>query len=157
SEASGIVAQPTTLTGSIGVYGGKFAVGPAAARFGVDVRETGLGGDYASAFGVGQPFPPAQRAKFAGWVGRIYARVVARVAAGRKLPVERVRKIAKGRVWTGAQARELGLVDRIGGFYQAVDLAKDMAGLKGDVPLRRMTPSEGPLEAIQHALGVSAT
>jgi protease IV len=156
SEASAIVAQPTTLTGSIGVFGGKFAVGPALARFGVDVREAGVGSPYASAFGVGQPFTNSQRAAFAGWMDRIYGNFVARVAEGRKLPVERVREIAKGRVWTGAQARSLGLVDEVGGFYQAVDKAKALAGLEGDVPLRRMTPSEGAFEALQKALGVSA-
>jgi protease-4 len=88
---------------------------------------------------------------------RIYGNFIARVAAGRKLPEARVREIAKGRVWTGVQAKENGLVDKVGGFYQAVDVAKDLAGLQGDVPLRRMTPSEGTFEALQKALGVSAT
>lgn len=157
SEASAIVAQPTTLTGSIGVFGGKFALGPALAKFGVDVRQAGVGGPYAGAFGMGAPFTPAQRAAFSQWMDRIYDGFVARVAAGRRLPEARVREIAKGRVWTGAQAKGLGLVDEVGGFYQAVDKAKDLAGLSGDVPIRRMTPSEGPLGAIQKALGVSAT
>jgi protease-4 len=157
SEASAIVAQPTTLTGSIGVFGGKFALGEALARFGVDVRETGVGGEYAGAFGVGEPFTAQQRAAFAGWMDRIYETFIARVAQGRKLPPERVREIAKGRVWTGAQAKQLGLVDELGGFYQAVDKAKALAGLSGDVPLRRMTPSESPFEALERALGVSAT
>jgi protease IV len=156
SEASAIVAQPTTLTGSIGIYGGKFAVGPALARFGIDVRPTGVGGEYASAFSLGQPFTAAQRTAFAGWMDRIYDDFITRVATGRKLPEARVREIAKGRVWTGAQAKDIGLVDKVGGFYQAVDVAKDLAGLTGDVPLRRMTPSEGTLEALQKALGVSA-
>jgi protease-4 len=157
SEASAIVAQPTTLTGSIGVFGGKFALGPALAKFGVDVRETGVGGEYAGGFGIGQPFTPAQRAAFAGWMDRIYGNFITRVATGRNLPPERVREIAKGRVWTGAQAKGLGLVDEIGGFYQAVDKAKQLAKLEGDVTLRRMTPQEGAFEALQNALGVSAT
>ncbi len=157
SEASAIVAQPTTLTGSIGVFGGKFALGPALAKFGVDVRETAVGGPYAGAFGMGQPFTPAQRAAFAGWMDRIYGNFITRVAAGRNLPEARVREIAKGRVWTGVQAKSLGLVDEIGGFYQAVDKAKQLAKLDGDVQLRRMTPQEGAFEALQNALGVSAT
>ena len=156
SEASAIVAQPTTLTGSIGVYGGKFAVGAALERFGVDMRQTGVGGDYASAFGMGQPFTANQRAAFSGWMDRIYANFIPRVAVGRKLPEERVREIAKGRVWTGAQAKSLGLVDELGGFYQAVDKAKSLAGLNGEIRLRRMTPTEGTFEALQNALGVSA-
>lgn len=157
SEASAIVAQPTTLTGSIGVFGGKFAVGPALAKFGVDVRDTGVGGQYAGAFGMGQPFTPAQRAAFAGWMDRIYGEFVTRVAAGRKLPPERVREIAKGRVWTGVQAKGLGLVDEVGGFYQAVDKARQLAKLDQNTPLRRMTPTEGAFEALQNALGISAT
>jgi len=156
SEASAIVAQPTTLTGSIGVFGGKFALGPALAKFGVDVRETGVGGQYAGAFGMGQPFTPQQRAAFAGWMDRIYGEFVARVSRGRNLPEERVREIAKGRVWTGAQAKGLGLVDEVGGFYQAVEKARQLAKLDASVPLRRMTPQEGAFEALQNALGVSA-
>ena len=156
SEASAIVAQPTTLTGSIGVFGGKFALGDAAARYGVDIRDVGLGSPYASAFGLGEPFTPEQRAAFGGWMDRIYANFLARVAKGRNLPPERVAEIARGRVWTGAQAKSLGLVDEVGGFYQAVDRAKTLAGLTGDIPLRRMTPTDGALEALQKALGVSA-
>ncbi|WP_374656931.1 signal peptide peptidase SppA [Phenylobacterium sp.] len=157
SEASAIVAQPTTLTGSIGVFGGKFALGPALERFGVDVRQLNVGSDYAGAFGTGSEMTQAQRAAFAGWMDRIYENFVARVSEGRKLPVERVREIAKGRVWTGVQARELGLVDEVGGFYQAVDKAKALANLSGDVRLKRMTTQVSPFEALESAFGVSAT
>jgi protease-4 len=157
SEASAIVAQPTTLTGSIGVFGGKFAVGPALARLGVDVREIGVGGPYAGTFGMGQEFTAGQRAAFAHWMDRIYGNFIERVAEGRKLPVERVREIAKGRVWTGAQARELGLVDEVGGFYEAVDKAKSLAQLKGEVRLKRMSTSVSAIEALQKALGVQAS
>jgi len=157
SEASAIVAQPTTLTGSIGVFGGKFALGPALERFGVDVRQLNVGSDYAGAFGTGSGMTQAQRAAFAGWMDRIYENFVARVSEGRKLPVERVREIAKGRVWTGVQARELGLVDEVGGFYQAVDKAKALANLSGDVRLKRMTTQVSPFEALESAFGVSAT
>ena len=157
SEASAIVAQPTTLTGSIGVFGGKFAVAEALSRFGVDIRPIGVGSDYAGAFGLGQPWTQAQRAAFSGWMDRIYGEFITRVARGRNLPVERVGEIARGRVWTGAAAKQLGLVDQLGGFYDAVDKAKDMAGLSGEVTLRRMSPQEGALEALQKAMGVSAT
>jgi protease IV len=156
SEASAIVAQPTTLTGSIGVFGGKFAVGDALARFGVDVRPAAVGGEYAGAFSLGQEWTPQQRAAFSGWMDRVYANFIARVARGRKLTPERADEIARGRVWTGAQAKALGLVDEVGGFYDAVATAKALAGLKGDVALRRMTPSESPMQALQKALGVSA-
>lgn len=157
SEASAIVAEPSTLTGSIGVFGGKFALGPALARFGVDVRQLGVGGAYASAFGIGNEFTPEQRAAFSRWMDRIYDNFVARVAAGRKLPVERVREIAKGHVWTGVQAKELGLVDEIGGFYQAVDKAMALANISGEPRLKRMSPNGSPFEALQKMLGVSAS
>ena len=88
---------------------------------------------------------------------RIYENFVERVARGRKLPPERVREIARGRVWTGTQAKALGLVDELGGFYHAVERAKTLAKLEGDVRLRRMTPSEGALEALERTLGVSAS
>jgi protease-4 len=157
SEASAIVAEPTTLTGSIGVFGGKFAIGPALEKFGVDVRQLGVGSSYAGAFGMGREFTPAERAAFSTWMDRIYDNFVTRVAEGRKLPVDRVRQIARGRVWTGAQAKQLGLVDEVGGFYQAVDKAKTLAGLTGEPRLRRMSRNASPFEAIQKLLGVSAT
>ena len=157
SEASAIVAEPTSLTGSIGVFGGKFVVGEALSRFGVDIRDIGVGGDYAGAFGAAKEFTPAQRAAFAGWMDQIYANFVTRVAQGRNLPVARVREIAKGRVWTGAQAKELGLVDEVGGFYQAVDKAKALAGIHGEARLKRMNTQTSPFEALQKAFGVSAT
>ncbi|MET0274884.1 MAG: signal peptide peptidase SppA, partial [Phenylobacterium sp.] len=136
SEASAIVAQPTTLTGSIGVYGGKFAVGPALAKFGVDLRQLNVGSSYSGAFGVSREWTPQERAAFARWMDRIYDTFVARVSEGRNLPVERVREIARGHVWTGAQAKQLGLVDQLGGFYDAVDKAKALAKLKDDVRLK---------------------
>lgn len=156
AEASSIVAQPTTLTGSIGVYGGKLALGPALERFGVDLRQTSVGGPYADAYSLGQSFGPEDEAAFSRWMDQIYENFVTRVATGRKLPVERVREIARGRVWTGAQARDLGLVDEVGGFYQAVEKAKALAGLKGEVRLKRMTPAPTPIEALERLLGVSA-
>lgn len=157
SQADSIVAQPSTLTGSIGVFGGKFALGEALARFGVDTKDLHVGGDYAQAFGTAEGFTPEQRAKFAGWMDRIYNGFVTRVAEGRNLPAARVREIAKGRVWTGEQAKQLGLVDELGGFYQAVDKAKALAKLNGDVRLKRMDAGQSPFEALEKFLGVSET
>jgi protease-4 len=156
SEASQIIAEPTTLTGSIGVFGGKFALGPALAQFGVDARSLKVGGDYADAFGTAAPMNPTQKAAFSAWMDRIYNGFVARVAAGRHLPEDRVREIAKGRVWTGAQARGLGLVDDVGGFYLAVDRAKALAGIKGDARLETFGGVASPFQAIQRMFGVGA-
>ena len=157
SQADYIVAQPTTLTGSIGVYGGKFMLGDALKRFGVDMRSTTVGGEYANIYDPGAEFTPAQHAAFSAWMDHIYAGFVTRVAQGRKLPVERVQEIAKGRVWTGEQALNLKLVDKLGGFYDAVDEAKRLAGVKGEAHLKDMDRVKGPFEAIQRMLGVSAS
>jgi len=157
SEASAIVAEPSTLTGSIGVFGGKFALGDALARYGVDVRQLDVGGPYTGAFGMGHGFTPEQRAALSGWMDRIYDNFVARVARGRRLPVEKVREIAKGHVWTGVQAKQLGLVDELGGFYDAVAKAQSLAGLSGEPRLKHITPSASPFEALQKMFGVSAS
>jgi protease IV len=155
--ATRIIAQPTTLTGSIGVYGGKFAVGEAAAKLGVDLRQISVGSDYAGANATGEPFTPAQRALYSAQIDRVYNRFISEVAAGRKLPVERVRELAKGRVWTGEEALKLGLVDQLGGFTDAVEAAKAQAGIKGAVRLKVLPPRLSVFEALQQAMGVSAT
>ncbi|MES2033011.1 MAG: signal peptide peptidase SppA [Pseudomonadota bacterium] len=157
SDASAIVAQPTTLTGSIGVYGGKFVLGEALSRFGIDIRQTAVGGEYANAFGSAAEFNPTQRAAFAGWMDRIYEGFVRRVSEGRKLPPERVREIAKGRVWTGVQARQLKLVDQIGGYYDAIDVAKRLAKIEGDVRIKHIDGGGSPFEAFERLFGISST
>src|SRR6185369_8815076 len=157
SEASAIVAEPSTLTGSIGVFGGKFAIGPALARFGVDVRQIGVGNPNAAAYGMGQEFTPEQHAVISRWMDAIYENFVARVATGRKLTPDRVRQIARGHVWTGVQAKQLGLVDELGGFYDAVDKAKALANITGEARLKRITPNASAFEALQKILGVSAS
>ena len=159
SKASAIVAHPSTLTGSIGVLGGKLAVGPALGRYGLNLESVEVGGAYAGAFDAGEPFNQAQRVAFSEWMDRIYAGFVTRVAEGRGLRPEQVQQIARGRVWTGAQARGLGLVDELGGFYQAVATAKRLAKIDADeeVTLRRL-PAEKPFfEALSELLGVSAS
>ncbi len=153
SQASEIVAEPTTLTGSIGVFGGKFVLGPALGRLGVDVRGVKVGGDYADAFSLEGPMNPAQKAAFSAWMDHIYDGFVARVAQGRGLPDARVREIAKGRVWTGAQAKALGLVDHLGGFYQAVDRAKTLAGIRGEARLTPFDTRTSPFETLQRLFG----
>jgi protease-4 len=130
--ADSIVANPSTLTGSIGVYGGKIAIGPAAARYGIDFKDIGVGSDYAGAYSPAGDFTPKQRASISGWIDTIYDSFIKRVATGRKLPENRVREIAKGRVWTGQQALDLKLVDKVGGFDIAVSEAKRLAKIEKD-------------------------
>lgn len=158
AEADAIVAHPSTLTGSIGVLGGKLAIGPALQRFGVNIDSVDVGGVYAGAFNSDAGFNQAQRAEFSAWMDRIYNGFVGRVAEGRKLPVARVGEIARGRVWTGAQARELRLVDELGGFYAAVNRAKVLAKIDADdeVDLKRFPAAKSPFEAFEEAFGASA-
>lgn len=159
SQANEIVAQPNTLTGSIGVYGGKFAVGDGAGRFGVDLRQLTVGGDFAGAYDPAKPFTATQKAAFSAWMDRIYAGFIERVATGRNLSPDKVREIAKGHVWTGGEALKLGLVDRIGGFYDAVARAKALGGIKGDgeVELKMMPARKSPLDLLEQTMGVSAS
>jgi protease-4 len=155
SQASEIVAEPTTLTGSIGVFGGKFALGEALSKFGVDMRGVKVGGDYTDAFAARAPMSATQRAAFSAWMDGIYDGFVGRVSQGRKLPGAWVRKIARGRVWTGAQGKTLGLVDRIGGFYDAVQDAKALAGIKGEARLRSFNTETSPLDELRRLFGGS--
>ncbi len=156
SEADWIVAQPTTLTGSIGVFGGKFVLADALGRFGVDMRQLSVGGEYADAFSPTQTFTPQQRAAFSTSMDRIYDDLIQRVATGRKLPPERVREIAKGRVWTGAQALPLGLVDQLGGLTEAVAKAKELAKIPADesVRFKHFPKSKSTFEALSEMFGV---
>ncbi len=136
SGASEIIADPSTLTGSIGVFGGKIAYGDALSRFGIDMRDISVGGGNTDAMSESQTFTPAQRTALAGWIDQIYNGFVVHVAAGRNIPEDQVRDIAKGRVWTGAQAVDLHLVDKTGGFYDAVDDAKTLAKLDSSDTVR---------------------
>ena len=155
SQASEIVAEPSTLTGSIGVFGGKIAFGDALARFGVDMRHLTVGGEFADSGSPEKSMSPTQAAAFSAWMDRIYDGFVARVAEGRRMPAQQVQAIARGRVWTGAQAKGLGLVDRLGGFYDAVDRAKALAGVSGPARLVLFNPPSSPFEAIRRLLGGS--
>lgn len=157
SEANWIVVQPSTLTGSIGVYGGKLVLADALGRFGVDLRNLSIGGEYADAFSPAEPFGPTDRAAFAGTIDRTYEEFIARVARGRNLPPARVREIARGRVWTGAQARGLGLVDQLGGLEEAIAKARQLAEIPNDesVRFKRYPESQSPFAALSELFGVS--
>ncbi len=157
SQASEIVAEPSTLTGSIGVFGGKLALGPALAKFGFTQKGLKVGGVYADAFGSAAPMDQAQMAAFSGWMDRIYAGFVQRVADGRRLPAARVQEIAKGHVWTGAQAKGLGLVDQVGGFALAVERAKALARISGAAQLKPFAVGPNPLGALARLFGADAS
>ncbi|MBN1976197.1 MAG: signal peptide peptidase SppA [Anaerolineae bacterium] len=133
--ANRIVARPTTLTGSIGIWGGKFTLGGLYDKLGIN-RETLQRGAMAGIYSDVTPFSEAERAWIRRDMGETYAQFKALVAEGREMTEEQVEEIARGRVWSGAQAREIGLADELGDFDTALALAKELAGFKRsqDVP-----------------------
>jgi protease-4 len=126
-----IVAQPATLTGSIGVYSGKIAVGGTLNKLGVTTGtvKDGASADINSPFA---PFSPAQRARLQDHMQGFYENFVEKVAESRKTTPEKIDQVAQGRVWTGRQARENGLVDALGGLDVAVRIAKERAHIPAD-------------------------
>ncbi len=129
--ADEIIANRSTITGSIGVFGGKFAIADALREFGINADDVSVGGEFASAYSS-EKFTPAQRAKLIEGLQGVYDRFTSLVAEGRKLPLETVRANARGRVWSGEDAKKIGLVDHNGGLIDAIERAKVLAGLNPD-------------------------
>lgn len=130
-----IVANPATITGSIGVITGKLVFRDLKERLGIvsDAVRTNANAD---AWSTDVPFTAQQRADREAEADLIYADFVERVAQGRKLSTDAVDAVARGRVWTGADALERGLVDELGGLRTAVRRAKILAGLDEDADVR---------------------
>jgi len=126
--ADAIVAEPATITGSIGVLAGKIVTDSLLNRLGVSYDSVAVG-SLARMFSTRAPYDPAERAALERWLDRIYEAFVGKVAAGRGLSRDEVHAVAKGRVWTGADAVERGLVDELGGLDRAVELARERAGI----------------------------
>ena len=126
-----IVAQPATLTGSIGVVLAKPNVSGFLGRLGV-TTETLVRGKYARLDDITSSLTPDERAKVVGAMQHVYDLFVQRVAEGRKLSADRVNEIGRGRVWTGEQAKKNGLVDELGGFTRAIDVAKEAVGIPSE-------------------------
>jgi protease IV len=136
--APSIVAQPGTLTGSIGIFGGKFVTGGAFEKAGANIESVIIGRN-AGIESPERPFTDSERQKLREQIRDFYDGFIQKVAASRKLPVERVDQLARGRVWTGAQARERGLVDALGGLDRAIALAKERAGIAADTEVDVVT------------------
>jgi protease IV len=128
TSANRIIAEPATLTGSIGVLTGKVSLGKSLGLIGVGADEIGVGKNALFDSEV-SPYTPDQWANLNAQADAIYADFTQKVASGRKLPLQQVQQIAKGRVWTGADAKPRGLVDQLGGFWTAVDAVKKLAGI----------------------------
>jgi len=132
--AEKIVAHPGTVTGSIGVLGGKMLTSEFWNKFGVSWDHVKSSANATMWTGT-HDYSPTEAERFQTWLDRVYDDFVSKVAQGRHLPDEGVRKIAKGRIWTGQDAKALGLVDELGGFPTALNLARQAAGLAKDEPV----------------------
>jgi protease IV len=130
-----IVAQPSTLTGSIGVFGGKAVVSGLTERFGLTTDAVSRG-RHARMFSTRVGFTDDERTRLDRWLDAVYADFVGKVAAGRGMDRDAVHDIARGRVWTGADAAGIGLVDILGGLHDAVRIARERAGLASDAAVR---------------------
>ncbi len=132
AKAEKIVAEPATITGSIGVVFGKVATRAFEQELLGITHDTLQRGNNADYFSLLDKFSESQAERVAKLMDRTYQRFLDHVAEGRGLTPERARLAAEGRVWTGAQAVNLGLVDELGGFGRSIELAAESAGLEAD-------------------------
>jgi len=144
ARATRIVAEPATLTGSIGVVGGKLVT----RRFQEEVlgitHDTAQRGANADLYSSLAPFTPEQAGRMRREMERVYRDFVAHVAEGRGLDPAAVEAVAQGRVWTGEDAHAHGLVDELGGLDRSVELAKELAGVADEGPVRLVFYPEQP-------------
>jgi protease-4 len=126
--ADTIVAQPATLTGSIGVVAGKIATGGAYEKLGVTIEPVS-DGRFAELYSPATRFSDDERAKMQEHIDAIYEQFLLKAADGRETTRDAMHAVAQGRVWTGRQARENGLIDEVGGLSRAIAIAKERVGL----------------------------
>lgn len=134
-----IVANRSTITGSIGIFGGKLAIDEGLARIGINAEAIKVGGEFAGAFSTTEGFTDEQRVLVRSWLQRGYDRFTTLVSEGRGLTLDEVDNIARGRVWSGEAAADIGLVDELGGLTVAISKARELAGIEADADVRIMT------------------
>ncbi|MFH1468887.1 MAG: signal peptide peptidase SppA [Pseudomonadota bacterium] len=159
--ADAIYAEPGTITGSIGVYGGKLSLAGLYDKVGIG-STIWQRGNNAAMWSSSKPMDPGERAAMERLIDETYAQFKQRVGEGRGLEPDQVEDLARGRVWSGRRAVENGLVDELGGLFDAVDRARDEAGLRdgaryelvtyerdadglGELPRRLIRAATGPL------------
>ncbi|MGF1504653.1 MAG: signal peptide peptidase SppA [Anaerolineae bacterium] len=139
-----IIAQPNTITGSIGVIAGKLAIGGLLDRLRIR-RELITRGENATLFNSDDPFTQEERAQMRAYIQRTYDLFLERVSASRAMPVDAVDAVSGGRVWTGKQALENGLVDALGGLDDGLKKARELANLPENSRVRLVTPGREPV------------
>jgi protease IV len=150
APADVIVAQPGTITGSIGVIMGKPVLRDMFGRAGVNTDTVGDGSEIATMFSASRPFSDTEWERINAWLDAVYADFTEKVASGRRLSAERVHELGRGRVWTGADAVANGLADETGGLHDAIAIARRRGGLPGNAPVR-IFPRLGPLDQLRPA------
>ena len=148
-DADKIVAQPGTITASIGVLGGKFLTSAFWKKIGLSWDQVHEGAN-ATMWTSTMDYSPQEWARFQAWLDRVYADFTSKAADGRHLPKDKVLQIAKGRIWSGADAKNLGLVDELGGFDEALALVKKAIGVspQQDVKLEVFPHKRSLLETL---------
>jgi protease-4 len=131
APANAILADGATITGSVGVYAGKFVLSGLWDKLGINWSRVQSGAN-AGLWTSNAPFTPEQWQKFQQQLDRVYGDFIGKVAQGRKLDTAKVEAAAGGRIWTGQDAVNAGLVDRVGGLTDAVQMARNLAGLAKD-------------------------
>jgi len=155
TSADSIVAEPGTLTGSIGVLTGKVSFGGTEDLVGVRLSEVAIGKNTLMD-SVTQAFTPDQWTALNHEADVIYADFLGKVSAGRKLPLAQVQDVARGRVWTGADGKDKGLVNELGGFWTAAGLAAQLGKVPADQVAFRVYPRpKGFFDNIQRVFGGS--
>jgi protease IV len=147
-----IFAEPSTITGSIGVFGIQGDIQKLANDHGFTFDSVKTG-KFADALTIARPKTPEEMEVFQKMVDWIYTQFVAKVAEGRKLPASRVEEIAQGRVWSGTEAKKLGLVDEIGGLNDAIRYAGTKAGFGEHFRLEEYPRSKNLSEALAEMFG----
>lgn len=159
TPAARVFARSGTITGSIGVLAGKLVAGGLLDRL-LLRREAIVRGQHAAMWSADAPFTESERRKMEEFIARSYGLFLERVAAGRRRPVAEIEPVAGGRVWTGRQALDHGLVDDLGGLPAGLAEARRLAGLPDEAPLREarrgrrdlaVLPATAPA-AVEHAL-----
>jgi protease-4 len=154
--AHAIVAQPGTLTGSIGVVSIKFVIDGTLKKVGINMESVSQG-RYAEIYSPIKPFSPDERARLQQIMQATYDTFVEKAASGRNTTPERIDAVAQGRVWTGQQAKQLGLIDELGGLDRALALAKQRANIAQDAEVELVVypPKRSIYEMLADPLGRS--
>ncbi len=152
-----IMASRSTITGSIGIFGGKTTLSEGFERLGIHPRAITVGGEFAHAYDS-DLFTDSQREQVTASLKRGYDRFTSLVAEGRNMSLDEVHTVAKGRVWSGEDALAQNLVDEIGGFTDAIEKARELAGIEPDANVRLIyyPKRKTGFEALEGLFGVSA-